>query len=135
VTPGDLLSGIWGWYLLAKPGTRDEAIDEVIARAEDGEALSVADVQRIVGEATFRYHDKLVAEMNTRAKIAEDAIRAECGLCAQRAVGAFVAQADRGISGTRHTSAFGQHIMVLGFWLGAGDASFRNATGSEFQNF
>jgi hypothetical protein len=73
----DLNLPVSGLYLLAAPGTPEEARDEVVARAENGEALSVADVQRIVDEATFKYHDKLVAEMNVKAKIAEDAIRAE----------------------------------------------------------
>jgi hypothetical protein len=35
-----------GLYLLAAPSTPEEARDEVIARAESGEVLSVTDVQR-----------------------------------------------------------------------------------------
>jgi hypothetical protein len=35
-----------GLYLLAAPSTPDEARAEVIERAEQGEALSVADVQK-----------------------------------------------------------------------------------------
>ena len=39
-----------GLYLLAAPSTPDEARAEVLARAEGGEALSVADVQRTVNK-------------------------------------------------------------------------------------
>jgi hypothetical protein len=73
----DLSLSVTGLYLLAQPSTPQDARDDVIARAENGETLSVADVQRIVDEATFKQHDKLVAEMAVKAKIAEDAIRAE----------------------------------------------------------
>jgi hypothetical protein len=73
----DLDISVTSLYLLAAPGTSEEARDEVVARVQSGETLSVADVQRIVDEATFKQHDKLVAEMAVKAKIAEDAIRAE----------------------------------------------------------
>jgi Protein of unknown function (DUF3102) len=73
----DLDIPVSGLYLLAAPSTAEEARTEVLSRSEDGEKLSLADVQRIVDEATFKQHDKLVAEMAVKAKIAEDAIRAE----------------------------------------------------------
>ncbi|MGJ5049946.1 DUF3102 domain-containing protein [Bradyrhizobium oligotrophicum] len=44
---GDLAVPVSGLYLLAQPSTPDDARDEVITRAEAGERLSVADVQRI----------------------------------------------------------------------------------------
>jgi hypothetical protein len=47
----DLTLPVSGLYLLAAPSTPDEARAEVIARAEGGEALSVADVARTVDEA------------------------------------------------------------------------------------
>jgi hypothetical protein len=48
---GNLNLPLSGLYLLAKPSTPDEARAEVIERAEAGEHLSVADVQRIVDDA------------------------------------------------------------------------------------
>jgi hypothetical protein len=50
-TVSDLDIPVRGLYLLAAPSTPDEARAEVIARAESGEALSVADVARTVDEA------------------------------------------------------------------------------------
>jgi Protein of unknown function (DUF3102) len=49
-TVGDLDIQMRGLYLLAAPSTPDEARAEVIARAESGEALSLADVARAVDE-------------------------------------------------------------------------------------
>jgi hypothetical protein len=49
-TVSDLDIPVRGLYLLAAPSTPDEARAEVIARAEGGEALSVADVARTVDE-------------------------------------------------------------------------------------
>jgi hypothetical protein len=48
---GNLTLPVSGLYLLAAPSTPDEARAEAIARAEQGEVLSVADVQRIVDDA------------------------------------------------------------------------------------
>lgn len=49
-TVSDLDIPVRGLYLLAAPSTPDEARAEVLARAEGGEALSVADVQRTVNK-------------------------------------------------------------------------------------
>jgi len=49
-TVSDLDIPVRGLYLLAAPSTPDEARAQVIARAEGGEALSVADIARTVDE-------------------------------------------------------------------------------------
>jgi hypothetical protein len=67
-------------YLLAAPSTSEEVRDQVVARAENGETLSVADVQRIVDEARkgdIAKHENTIADLRAEAQAREDAVRAE----------------------------------------------------------
>jgi hypothetical protein len=68
---GDLNLPVSGLYLLAAPSTPEEAQQEIIARAESGETLSVADVRRIIDDARAgdaAASEKVVAEL--RAEMA-----------------------------------------------------------------
>jgi hypothetical protein len=56
-------------YLLAKPSTPNEARDEVIARAEAGEPVSVADVKATIARSKTAADDDAIA--NERAAAAE----------------------------------------------------------------
>lgn len=58
----DLEISVSGLYLLAAPSTPDEARAAVIERAEAGEQLSVADVQKIVDDALTKQAEKNVEE-------------------------------------------------------------------------
>jgi hypothetical protein len=77
---GDLSLPVSGLYLLAQPSTPEEARAEVIARAEGGEALSVADVARTVDEVKQRKtsgKSKPRQELKRSAADIEKANRAE----------------------------------------------------------
>jgi Protein of unknown function (DUF3102) len=70
---------ISGLYLLAAPSTPEEARTEVIERAEKGERLSLAEVQRLIEEARQAEAAKMeekIARLEEIAKNREENIRA-----------------------------------------------------------
>ena len=69
----DLSLPVSGLYMLAAPSTPEEARDQVIARAEGGERLSVKDVRNLIEEA----HKKQETETAERLAAREAQIRAE----------------------------------------------------------
>lgn len=73
----DLELPVSGLYLLARPSTPEEAREEVVTRAEAGEHLSVADVQRIVDDALFKQAEEKAAELRSQIEQREKEIRAE----------------------------------------------------------
>jgi hypothetical protein len=80
-----------GLYMLAAPNTPDEARDAVIERAQNGEALSLKDVQRMIQEARDKDAEqrekqrevdaasvrKTIAELKAEAARREEIVRAE----------------------------------------------------------
>jgi Protein of unknown function (DUF3102) len=75
---GNLSLPISGLYLLAAPSTPDDAREEVIARVETGERLSLAEVQRLVEEARVTEAAKIekrIAELQEIARNREETIR------------------------------------------------------------
>jgi hypothetical protein len=69
----DLSLPISGPYMLAAPSTPEQARQEVIARAEDGERLSVNDIRKLIDDA----RDKQKAETAELLATREAEIRAE----------------------------------------------------------
>ncbi|MET3969133.1 DUF3102 domain-containing protein [Bradyrhizobium sp. S3.9.1] len=69
-----------GLYLLAAPSTPAEAQQDIIARAEAGERLSVEDVRRIIEEARAKdgaSHERAIADLRAEIARREQAVRAE----------------------------------------------------------
>lgn len=76
----DLTLPVSGLYLLAAPSTPEEAQQDIIARAEAGEHLSVEDVRRIIDEARAKdgaSHERAIADLRAEIARREQAVRAE----------------------------------------------------------
>jgi hypothetical protein len=76
----DLNLPVSGLYLLAAPSTPEEAQQEIIDRAKNGEALSVKEVQRIIDEAREKdaaASEQVVADLRAEIERREEAVRAE----------------------------------------------------------
>ena len=76
----DLDIPVRGLYLLAAPSTPDEAREAVIERAQNGEALSLKEVQGMIAEARDKEAaaaKQTVTELKAEAKRREESVRAE----------------------------------------------------------
>uniref|UniRef100_A0A973W017 DUF3102 domain-containing protein n=2 Tax=Bradyrhizobium septentrionale TaxID=1404411 RepID=A0A973W017_9BRAD len=76
----DLTLPVSGLYSLAAPSTPDEARQDIIARAEAGEHLSVEDVRCIIEEARAKdgaTHERAITDLRAEIARREQAVRAE----------------------------------------------------------
>jgi Protein of unknown function (DUF3102) len=78
----DLNLSVSAVYKLAAPSTPDEARDAVISRAQNGEALSLAEVQRMVDEAKSAQaaeHERQLEALTDRYQREAEQLRADIG--------------------------------------------------------